>query len=76
MAKINSEKTIQRRRTEDTMRQALTAFCNGTAERTIPPQVDDTDIVLNDAIEELLEARAKLASIEGFMRQWLAKAQR
>lgn len=72
MAKIIQGKTIQRKRTADEMHGALAAWCNGTAQMSIPPQVDDSDIVLSDAIAELLEARQKLEELRGWMKTWLA----
>jgi hypothetical protein len=74
MAKIDPRQVIQRRRTEDEMRQALHDFICGNAGGSTPPQDDDTDIILNDCIEELLEARKLLAEIRQVSQIWLAKA--
>ena len=76
MAKISEHKTIQRKRTESDMRQALTDFCTGKQQISIPPQVDDSDIVLSDAIAEVLELRAKVEELRGWMATWLAKDSR
>jgi hypothetical protein len=72
MAKINENKKIQKRRTADEMNAALTAFCTGTQQVSIPPQMDDSDVVLADCIAELLESRQKLEEIRGWMKTWLA----
>lgn len=74
--KINPSKTIQKFRTEDELRHAVYALCDGKAQRTIPPQVDDSDIVLLDAIAELLELRQQVEDVRGWMHAWLAKATR
>lgn len=64
--KINEQKRIQKRRTEQEMRSALADFCYGKATRSIPPQIDDTDIILQDCIEELLELRALREEVAAF----------
>lgn len=76
MAKLNENKRIQKRRTADEMRNALHALVAGTAQRSIPPQVDDSDIILTDAIEELLEARQLIEDMRGFTAQWQTKLAR
>lgn len=58
------------------MRMALMHFCDGCPERSIPPQIDDSDIILNDAIEELLEKRQVLEDIRGFVQAWGPKLAR
>ena len=72
MAKINENRKIQKYRTADEMHAALTAFCMGMQQQSIPPQTDDSDVVLSDAIAELLESRQKLEDIRGWMKTWLA----
>lgn len=69
-AKLDPNTTIQRRRSADEMRAALQAFCNGTPERCIPPQLEDSDIVLNDCIEELLALRALVEDRRGSDHVW------
>jgi hypothetical protein len=74
MAKIDPRQTIQKRRTEEEMRGALSSFMRGSSQRSIPPQDDDTDIVLLDCIEEVLQSRALLTEMRNFAQIWLAKA--
>lgn len=63
----------RKRRTEEEMRDALNRFCQaawGPARRgemhifSIPPQDTDADMILGDAIDELIEAREIIASIK------------
>ena len=76
MAKVNDGKKIQKKRTADEMNAALADFCNGTPQRCIPPQVDDSDIVLSDAIAEVLELRAKVEEFAaGWQRGWQRTAE-
>jgi hypothetical protein len=74
--KVNPQKTIQKHRSKDALDRALALFCAGTPERSIPPQVDDSDIVLSDAIAELMEARQSMADLQMWMQQWLARSAR
>lgn len=76
MARVNTQKRIQKRRTEAEMRKAVQAFIDGKAQRSIPPQDDDTDIILIDAIEEVLESRQLIEEIKAFVQSWAAKFQR
>jgi hypothetical protein len=55
------------------MRDALFAFINGKQQLCSPPQDDDSDIILNDVIAELLLARQLLAEMQNFSQLWLAK---
>ena len=73
MAKIDARKAIQKRRTADEMRKAL-ALCF-VKEPTISdhPDTDDSDVILRDCIEELLEARAIIEDMRGFVTQWHAR---
>lgn len=74
MAKVNPNKRIQKRRTEQEMRKALGDWQAGSAQHLhIPPEIDDTDIVLQDCIEELLESRQLLEEMRGFVSQWYAR---
>lgn len=69
-------------RTEQEMRDALKRFCNAAWGNhaannrscfTIPVDDQDADIILCDAIDELLEARKKIADLEETIehdRQW------
>lgn len=66
MSVIIESKRIQKRRTEEEMRTALHNFINGKWRMSIPPQIEDDDIVLSDVIKELLDARR---TIEWFMKQ-------
>lgn len=74
MPKVNPSKTIQKYRSKAELEHALNLFNVGTPERSMPPQVDDSDIVLADAIAELMEARQALAALQMWMQQWLAKS--
>lgn len=74
MAKIDPRQPIQKRRTEVEMRKALDDFIHGKQQVCIPPQDDDTDIILLDCIEELLQARALITEMRNFAQLWLAKA--
>ncbi len=73
MGKTNPNKVIQKRRTEVEMRAALEAFCTGKPQRNAPPDIDDTDIILGDCIEELLESRQMIEDVRGFVATWSAK---
>jgi hypothetical protein len=67
MVKTNPNKTIQRQRTEDEMRQALHALVTGKSTTSVPSQVDDDDVVLSDAIAELIEKRQIIEDVRGFV---------
>jgi hypothetical protein len=73
MAKINPNKHIQKRRTEDEMRKALSNFCQGKHTMTIPPQDDDDDVVLYDMFKELLESRQMLEDVRALVQSWQSK---
>lgn len=66
MAKVVETRKIQRRRTEVAMRRALQDFIDGKRQMSIPPQDDDTDIILRDCIEELLELRQIVEDVKSF----------
>jgi len=68
MAKIDARKAIQKRRTADEMRRAYAALCP-----LAPSDSDDPAIILNDCFEELLEARAIIEDMRGFVTQWHAR---
>lgn len=57
MTTIDPDKKIQRIRTEQEMRVALLNLLERKHTLSVPPQVEDADMVLSDVIEELLEAR-------------------
>lgn len=70
MSRITSNKGIEKRRTDQEMRDALDRLCKAVHSRTeveisenrracfsLPPQENDADIVLMDAINDLLEVR-------------------
>jgi hypothetical protein len=67
MAKIKENKRIQKLRDEVTMRRALQDLIDGKAQRCIPPQDDDSDIIILDVIEELLEKRGIVERIRNFV---------
>lgn len=73
MGKLDPRQVIQKRRTEEEMRSALSSFVRGSSQRSIPPQDDDTDIILLDCIAELLQSRQLLAEMQNFSQLWLAK---
>jgi len=74
VTKINPNKLIQKRRTEQEMRTALYDLRIGCPK--LEPGIDDTDTVLSDVIEELLEARAIIEDIRGFVQTTYAKMNR
>jgi ornithine carbamoyltransferase len=76
MAKVNPQKHIQKRRTEQEMRNALSFFAGQRAERSTPSDIDDADIILTDCIEELLEARQQMEDVRAFVQSWQAKLSR
>lgn len=76
MAKVNTQKRIQKRRTEQELRSALTSLVEGKAERSTPAQDYDADVVLTDCIEELLEHRQLIEEIKATVFQWQVKFQR
>ena len=61
MSTIDFDKKIQKHRTEEEMRKALLQLLERKHMLSVPPQVEDADIVISDVIEELLEAREKLS---------------
>lgn len=63
MTAIDPNKKIQRIRTEEEIRAALSNLIHRKHTMTVPPQVEDDDIVLYDAFKELLQARAWFARI-------------
>lgn len=66
-------KKILKHRTEEAMRLALHQFINQEHELHIPPDSEDADMVLSDVIEELLEARKKLAILEPLRNAWFSE---
>jgi hypothetical protein len=72
--KINPQKKIQKQRTEQEMRTALYDFRIGHPKLNI--DIDDTDTVFADVIEELLEKREILEQIRGFVVVWSEKLMR
>jgi hypothetical protein len=71
MRKINPQKKIQKLRTEEEMRMALYDFRIGQPKLNI--DIDDTDTVFSDVIEELLEKRQMIEEIRGFVQTWAPK---
>lgn len=72
MSKLTDTR-IRKQRTWEEMHDALKRFCNavsgnsGANERacfSIPADDGDADIILNDAIDELMEARKKIIELE------------
>lgn len=63
MSTIDTNKKIQKTRTLKEIRKALSNFIHRKHIMCIPPQVDDDDIVLMDAIQELCDAREKTQKI-------------
>jgi regulator of extracellular matrix RemA (YlzA/DUF370 family) len=76
VAKIDVSKKIQRRRSEDEMRNAVADFMYGKAQRSTPTQDDDTHIILLDVIAELLEARQIMEDVKAFVQSMTAKTAR
>lgn len=73
MAKVNPLKRMQKKRTEQEMRDALSKLCNNQA---CIDDVDSPDIVIQDCIEEILENRQLLEEMKSFVQIWTAKFQR
>lgn len=74
MAKINPQKKIQKRRTEVEMRQALLKlYDSGGNMACLTADVDSPDVILQDCIEELLEARQMIEDIKAFVQSWTMK---
>lgn len=71
MSRITEIKHINKYRTKEEMREALKRFCNvawgnrGNKRScfSIPPDDEDADIILSDAISELLDMRTLLCDI-------------
>lgn len=63
MTTIDPNKTIHKYRREEEMRKALLQLLERKHMLSVPPQVEDADMVLSDVIEELLEARKKLEQL-------------
>lgn len=76
MTAIDPNKTIQKYRTEEEIRKALSNLTHRKHTMTVPPQVEDADMVLSDVIEELLEARNKLALLEPLRNAWISELER
>lgn len=76
MTTIDPNKTIQKYRREEEMRKALLQLLERKHTLSVPPQVEDADIVLSDVIEELLEARKKLALLEPLRDSWISELER
>lgn len=64
MARITEEKHIHKHRAEQEMRKALQEAIHGKVRMCIPPDDEDTDIVLYDMFHELLDLRRGLYVIE------------
>lgn len=75
MPKINPQKKIQKRRTEQEMRNALASMTDMNNARP-GLDVDDPDVVLSDVIEELLEQRQLVEEIKATVFSWQVKFQR
>ena len=76
MARINPNKPIQRYHTEEEMRGALGRLVAKQAITSIPPQVEDDDVVITDCIEEVLEMRRLFEEMRGFTQVWSTKLTR
>jgi len=67
MAKIKPERAIQKPRSEAEMRTALANLVAGTATMTEPRQDWDDDVVIEDAIAELLQLRGIREDVRNFI---------
>jgi len=65
-----------RTRTADEMRGALTALLHGETEPKIAPNYDDPAIILDDAIDELLQLRQLRADVLTFIQDQQTKLTR
>jgi hypothetical protein len=63
MTTIDPNKRIQRHRTEEEIRQALSNAIHGKVTMCVPPQIEDTDVILYDAIKELFELREQVQTM-------------
>jgi hypothetical protein len=68
------QKSMQKKRTEVEMRQALIDLVKGNAKKA--PQDDAPIDILSDVIEEILESRQLIEEIKNFVQVWAAKFQR
>lgn len=57
-------------RSEDDLRAALSAFCQGKQRMCVPVQPDDHDMVLSDGITELVTARAEIARLRAVLARY------
>jgi hypothetical protein len=73
MAKLKPNVLIQKHRTEEEMRRALSDLCKKKGQMSNPRQDDDSDVILQDVIEELLEKRSLLEQIKGCVMEWAPK---
>jgi len=71
MTRIKPNQKIQRPRTEEEMRGAIADIRTKSAVVSKISQDDDTDIILLDCIEELLEARSTITKIRNFVHAWM-----
>jgi hypothetical protein len=76
MTKLDPLKKIQKHRTEEELRSALTAIRKGHYRGSAPAQDDDTDVVLQDCIEELMELRQLVEELKGFAQSITIKTAR
>lgn len=67
MPKNEVNRSIARVHTEDEMRQALQHFRDGKQTMSVPQDIFDDDVVLSDAITELISKRSIIEDVRNFM---------
>jgi len=73
MTNDDLKKNILKHRSEQDMRKALIDLIHQRHVLHVPPDNEDADMVLHDVIEELLEARKKLALLEPLRNAWYSE---
>jgi hypothetical protein len=66
---IDLNKHIQKHRTREEILQALSDMCHRIPTIHVPRQVEDTDVILYDAIKELFDLREQVQKIEAIERR-------
>lgn len=67
MTRIDPNKLIQKRRTKEELLTALQQFIHRKQMLCVPPEVSDPDIVLMDAIRELVDLRARFEGMAKYV---------
>lgn len=70
MNTIDSSKRIQRYRSSEEARHALTSFIYRAHRLHVPRQIDDADMVISDVIDELLDLREVIEKTRTDLLAW------